>query len=108
MKRHIYRVVTKGPDGTYRIRDYMTEEEVLRWHVQVGVDDCSTDMSVRGRPILKGLIGPMPDTEAAFRYESPEVFEQLTKIWSEPKHRRRVRRKKTGEVAVLEREDVLT
>ncbi len=94
MKRHIYRVVTRGTDGEYRIRDYMTEEEILRRHVQIGVDDCSTDMSVRGRPVFKGLIGPIPEPGGVVRYESPEVFEQITKQWGEPKRRRRVRTKK--------------
>lgn len=94
MKRHIYRVVTRGADGEYRIRDYMSEEEILRRHIQVGVDDCSTDMSIRGRPVFKGLIGPMPEAGGVVRYESPEVFEQMTKQWSEVKRKRRARTKK--------------
>ncbi len=98
MKRHIYRVVTRGADGEYRIRDYMTEEEILRRHVQVGVDDCSTDMSIRGRPVFKGLIGPMPEAGGVVRYESPDVFEQMTKQWSETKRRRRTRTKKPDAV----------
>jgi hypothetical protein len=92
MKRHIFRVVTRGPEGEYRIRDYVSEEEIRRWHVQTGNSDYSLDVSVRGRPIFKGLIGPMPATGGVLRYESPEVFEQMTKEWSE--HKRRCRCKK--------------
>ncbi len=95
MKRHIFRVVTRGPEGDYRIRDYTSEEEILRRHIQVGFDDCSTDMSVRGRPIFKGLIGPMPEAGGVLRYESPEVFEQMTKEWSEVRRSRRSRAKKS-------------
>ena len=98
MKRHIYRVVTRGPEGEYRIRDYMTEEEILRRHIQVGIEDCSADMSLRGRPVFKGLIGPLPETGGVIRYESPEVFEQMTQEWVETKRRRRPRTKKPVEL----------
>jgi hypothetical protein len=89
MKRHIFRVVTRGPEGDYRIRDYVSEEEIRRWHVLSGVNDCSLDISLRGRPVFKGLIGPMPEANGVLRYESPEVFEQMTKEWSEHKRRQR-------------------
>jgi hypothetical protein len=100
MKCHIFRVVTRGPEGEYRIRDYVSEEEMRRWHVQTGASDCSLEVSVRGRPVFKGLIGPMLEAGGVLRYESPEVFEQLTKEWSE--HKRRYRRKK--EISSLETE----
>jgi hypothetical protein len=92
MKRHIFRVVTRGPEGEFRIRDYVSEEEIQRWHVQAGVSDYSLDVSVRGRPIFKGLIGPMPEAGGVLRYESPEVFEQMTKEWYESKRRHRVKK----------------
>jgi hypothetical protein len=92
MKRHIFRVVTRGPEGEYRIRDYVSEEEICRWHVQTGISDYSLDVAVRGLPVFKGLIGPMSETGGVLRYESPEVFEQMTKEWYE--HKRRSRRKK--------------
>ncbi|HID78007.1 MAG TPA: hypothetical protein EYP56_18685 [Planctomycetaceae bacterium] len=82
MKKDTFRVVTRGGDGTLRIRDYDSEEELLKRHVQIGVDDCSTDLGLRGLPIFRGLIGPMPEGENIIRYESPEVFESLTKEWS--------------------------
>ena len=99
MKRHIYRVVTRGPEGEYRIRDYMTEEEILRRHIQVGIEDCSLDMSLRGRPIFKGLIGPLAESGGVVRYESPEVFEQMTQEWGDTKRRRRTRTRKPIELA---------
>lgn len=92
MKRqHIYRVVTRGTEGEYRIRDYTNEEEILRRHIQIGIDDCSTDLSLRGQPVFKGLIGPMPESGGVIRYESPDVFEEITKEWGEVKHKRRTR-----------------
>lgn len=99
MKRHIYRVVTQGPEGELRIRDYMTEEEILRRHIQIGIDDCNTDMSIRGRPVFKGLIGPMAESGGVVRYESPDVFEQMTKEWCDSKRKKsRVRTKKPAKL----------
>jgi len=82
MKKTAFRVVTRGSDGQIRIRDYDRQEDLLKRHLQVGVDDCSTDLSLRGMPVFRGLIGPMPESGSIVRYESPEVFETLTKEWS--------------------------
>jgi hypothetical protein len=57
------------------------------------VDDCSTDLSLRGMPVFRGLIGPMPEGKTVVRYESPEVFESLTKEWGASASKRRTRRK---------------
>jgi hypothetical protein len=88
-----FRVVTRGADGQIRIRDYDTSEALLKRHPQIGVDDCSTDLDLRGLPVFRGLIGPMPEGKNVIRYESPEVFETLTKDWStsKPTRRRRTR-----------------
>lgn len=88
MQKATFRVVTRGTEGELRIRDYISEEEILRRHIQIGVDDCSTNLSLRGRPVFKGLIGPMPDGQGVIRYESPEVFETLTKEWAGVKKKR--------------------
>ncbi|MGL6226967.1 MAG: hypothetical protein ACRC10_10140 [Thermoguttaceae bacterium] len=88
MKRETFRVVTRGTDDELKIRDYHSEEEILKRHLQIGVDDCSADLSIRGCPVLRGLIGPMPEHHGIVRYESPEVFETLTKEWSATKKRR--------------------
>ena len=82
MNEGTFRVVTRGADGEIRIRDYDTAEALLKRHSQVGVDDCSTDLDLRGLPVFRGLIGPMPEGKNVVRYESPEVFETLTKEWS--------------------------
>jgi hypothetical protein len=93
MKKNTFRVVTRGADGKLRIRDYDSPEDLLKRHTQVGVDDCSTDLGLRGLPVFRGLIGPMPEGQDVIRYESPEVFETLTKQWStaETPRRRRTR-----------------
>ena len=82
MNEGTFRVVTRGADGEIRTRDYDTAEALLKRHSQVGVDDCSTDLNLRGLPVFDGLIGPMPEGKTVVRYESPEVFETLTKEWS--------------------------
>ena len=92
MTKHLYRVVTRASDGSLRIRDFDSEEPLLKMHTQVGIDDCSTDLSLRGMPVFRGLIGPIPDGKGVARYESPEVFETLTKEWTNAPNKRRRRR----------------
>lgn len=90
------RIVTRGSNGEIRSKDYPHVDSVLKMHSQIGVDDCSTDLSLRGLPVFRGLIGPMPDGKGVVRYESPEVFETLTKEWgAPPPKRKRVRKKAT-------------
>ena len=90
-----FRIVTRGADGQIRIRDYDSAETLLKRHLQVGVDDCSTDLGLRGLPVFRGLIGPMPDGKNIIRYESPEVFETLTKEWGTLRPSRRRSRSRT-------------
>jgi hypothetical protein len=95
MPKRTYRVVTRDVDGTIRIQDYDSSEPLQKTHTQIGIDDCSTDLDLRGKPVFRGLIGPMPEGKDIVRYESPEVFESLTKEWGAPaprKTRRRTRR----------------
>jgi hypothetical protein len=89
MEKDTFRVVTRGADGQIRIRDYDNQEALLKRHSQVGVDDCSTDLGLRGLPVFRGLIGPIPEGKNVIRYETPEVFETLTKDWSVAKPPRR-------------------
>jgi hypothetical protein len=86
------RIVTRGMNGELRTRDYPHEDAVLKMHTQIGIDDCSTDLSLRGMPVFRGLIGPMPEGKGVVRYETPEVFESLTKEWGVPAGGRRRRR----------------
>jgi hypothetical protein len=90
-KKDTIRVVTRGSDGSLRIRDYPSPEPLLQSHTQIGIDDCSTDLALRGLPVFRGLIGPMPEGKNVIRYESPEVFESLTKEWYGTSARRRSR-----------------
>jgi hypothetical protein len=89
MSKNTFRVVTRGSDGTLRIKDYAKQDSLLRMHTQIGVDDCSTDLGLRGMPVFRGLIGPIPEGKEVVRYESPEVFESITKEWGAPTPRRR-------------------
>ena len=49
--------------------------------------------------IVPTLDTPMPEGKNIVRYESPEVFETLTKEWGNAKPRRRTRRPKAVEPA---------
>jgi hypothetical protein len=89
MKKDTFRIVTRGTDGQILIRDYDSEEALHRRHTQIGVDDCSTDLDLRGLPVFRGLIGPIPEGANIIRYESPEVFETLTKQWTVDRPQRR-------------------
>ena len=90
-KKDTYRVVTQGANGKLRIRDYVSQAPIKKQHTQVGVDDCSTDLELRGMPVFRGLIGPIPEGKSVVRYESPDVFESLTKEWGTPAPKRRSR-----------------
>ena len=92
MAKKTIRIVTRAPDGAIRERDFETFDELEVQHETIGIDDCSTDLSLRGLPVFRGLIGPIPDGKAVVRYESPDVFEVLTKEWSQKKTKRRRKR----------------
>lgn len=92
-KKDTFRVVTRASDGNIRIRDFPSPEPIFQLHSQIGVDDSSADLALRGLPVFRGLIGPIPEGKNVVRYESPEVFETITKEWSSAKIKRRRRRK---------------
>ena len=95
MPKSIYRIVTRGSDGEIQMRDYDQADPILKMHTQLGVDDCSTDLALRGMPVFRGLVGPMPEGKHIVRYESPEVFESLTKEWGiETYTKRKAKRQK--------------
>jgi hypothetical protein len=100
MGKDTFRVVTRGADGKLHIRDYNKQETLQRLHTQIGVDDCSTDLGLRGLPVFRGLIGPMPEGKNVIRYETPEVFESLTKEWSASKSGRRKGARPATEMAL--------
>ena len=99
MSNKIIRVVTRESDGSLRTKDYDSIDSVIALHEQVGIDDCSTELTLRGFPIFRGLVGPIPESKKIARYESPDVFESLTKEWSQQKVKRRRRRKSTEDAS---------
>ncbi|QDV12469.1 hypothetical protein CA51_23520 [Rosistilla oblonga] len=86
-----FRIVTRASDGNLQIRDFPNADPILHMHSQIGIDDCSTDLGLRGMPVFRGLVGPIPEGKNVVRYESPEVFESLTKEWGAEKKKRRTR-----------------
>lgn len=92
MANKIIRVVSLASDGSTRSRDFDSFNEIEKAHEQVGIDDCSTDLTLRGMPVFRGLIGPIPESRAVVRYETPDVFEAMTKEWAAKKRKRRRRR----------------
>ncbi len=96
-KKDTFRIVTRASDGSLLIRDYPSCGPLLKMHLQVGTDDCSTDLDLRGMPVFRGLIGPIPEGKNIVRYESAEVFEALTKEWGVAKPRKRRRRTSKSE-----------
>lgn len=97
-KKDTFRLVARSSDGSLMIRDYMSIEALTGAHEQIGIDDCSTDLVLRGLPVFRGLIGPMPEGKTIVRYETPEVFEMLTKEWGVTKPKQRRRKAKSVEV----------
>src|SRR5436190_9461238 len=91
--KNTVRVVTRASDSTFRIKDYPDTEPLLKMHTQIGIDDCSTDLALRGYTLFRGLIGPMPERKIVVRYESPDVFESMTKEWTSAKNVRKSRRR---------------
>jgi len=104
MSQKIIRVITTASDGNQRTKEFENFEAIEAIHEAIGIDDCSTDLDLRGMPIFRGLVGPMPDGKNAVRYESPDVFEALTKVWTAMKPKRRKRRsaKEMAEAKALE------
>ena len=85
-----YRIVTRDSNGELKVREYFSLDELEIRHTRVGSEDCSIDLRLRGLPVFQGLIGPMPDSGETARYETPEVFEKLTKEWSAPRRKRKL------------------
>ncbi|MFM8736016.1 MAG: hypothetical protein ACKOC8_12595 [Pirellulales bacterium] len=99
MAKDTWRLVTRGTDGELVIHDFETADGILKTHLRIGADDCSTDLDLRGAPVFRTLIGPMPEGRNIIRYETPEVFEALTKEWATPKAPRRRSRRTQAESA---------
>ena len=96
MAEKTIRVVTRAEDGSLKIKDYQSFAKIEKLYEQIGIDDSSTDLTLRGFPVFRGLVGPIPEGRAIARYESPEVFEQLTKEWAAAPGKKRRRRRTTA------------
>lgn len=99
-KKETFRVVARGKDGNIHTRDFQSPDDLLKLHTQIGIDDCSTDLALRGMPVFRGLIGPIPEGKSVVRYETPEVFETLTKEWCSSGSKRPSRRRTRSTAAV--------
>ena len=89
-KKRTYRVVMRSPNNDLRMKDYLSQKALLKDYSKIGIDDCSTDLTLRGEPLLRGLVGPMSEDDNVVRYETPDIFESLTKQWfHEEKPKRR-------------------
>jgi len=95
-KKDTFRIVARAADGSLLIRDYPSVEPLTQAYHQIGVDDCSTDLGLRGMPVFRGLVGPMPEGKNVVRYETGEVFEMLTKEWGQAKPKKRTRSRTTA------------
>lgn len=91
MAKKIIRVISRACDGELKTKEYDDISELMQRHEQIGLDDCSTDLSLRGMPLFRGLIGPIAEAKNVVLYESPDVFEFMTKEWSQRKTKRRRR-----------------
>lgn len=92
MAARMVRLVSRSSDGSLRTREFAAFAELLDGWEQIGIDDCSTDLDLRGSPVFRGLVGPIPDGKGVARYETPEVFEALTKEWANTRVKRRRRK----------------
>lgn len=81
MEKDIYRVVTRASDGQIVAQDFQTLEEIAQRYKQIGTDNCSTKKELRSLPLFRGLIGPMKEGPHVIRYETPDVFEEMTQEW---------------------------
>ncbi len=89
MNQKTIRIVSCETDGSLRVKDFECLDQVSKYYDQTGIDDCNTELSLRGFPLFKGLIGPIAEGKRIARYETPSVFEALTKDWSQVKTKRR-------------------
>ncbi|HMP77845.1 MAG TPA: hypothetical protein PKD54_00195 [Pirellulaceae bacterium] len=89
MAKRIIRIVSCAGDGSLRSRDYESLDTVMEYFEQIGVDDCSTELSLRGYPLFRGLVGPIAEGRHVARYESPDVFELMTREWTQERTRRK-------------------
>jgi hypothetical protein len=99
MAKKVIRVISRACDGELKTREYEDFTELLQRHEQIGLDDCSTDLTLRGMPLFRGLVGPIAESKNMVLYESPDVFEFMTKEWSQRKTKRKRRSREELDLA---------
>ncbi len=82
MQARTFHIVQLDPRGSLSVKEFDSPSVLLQQHTQIGVDDCNIDLSLRGLPVFSDLVGPMSDGLGTVRYETPEVFESLTREWT--------------------------
>ena len=50
------RVVSREVDGSLRTKDHDSVDAIKVTYDQIGVDDCSTDLTLRGFPVFRGFL----------------------------------------------------
>ncbi|MFM7116210.1 MAG: hypothetical protein ACKO0N_06205, partial [Planctomycetota bacterium] len=68
------RVVSREVDGSLRVKDHEGIEALQNCYEQIGIDDCSTDLTLRGFPLFRGLVGPIAEGRRIARYETPYLL----------------------------------
>lgn len=77
-----YRVVRLDDKGKLCQQDFPDRQALCAAYEQTGVEEDSYSLRLHGEPTFKSLVGPMSDGKNVIRYETPEVFVQLTEKWS--------------------------
>ena len=87
-----YRVYIKSKDKI-EFREFPDRQSLLNAYEQVGIEETSYTLRLHNEPILKGLVGPMSEKEnkRIVRYETPDVFANLSEKWGEEIERARKR-----------------
>lgn len=77
-----YRVVFKTKTGKVEQKDFKDVDSLLNAYEQTAVEEDSYTLRLHGEPVLKGLVGPISDGKHVVRYETPEVYAELTEQWA--------------------------
>ena len=89
MNLAVYRIVTQDENGELVQTDYKDLASLLEEYHQIGTEEDSYTIRLHGEPLLRGLVGPLSEGKNIVRYESPEVFAQMTEQWSKERRKRR-------------------
>ena len=83
MSKNTTRVVTRAATVLCESKTIPLQTPCWSSILRSGSTIAAPTWRLRGMPVFRGLIGPMPEGKDVVRYESPEVFETLTKEWTQ-------------------------